>query len=238
MSLPDTPSAPPNAQVPKRKKSRLTLYIGIAIVAAVGLAVTAPQVAVQFELGGEIFLRLLLMMVVPLVVASVMSGIIGLGDIRKLGRPGGFAIAYYLTTTVMAVIVGLIMVNIIQPGIGAIDADTLETMAAQGQEITAGREDEGLGSILSNLALMLFTDNLFLAAAESSLVSSAGRPEPIRHRRDTVLLEQVVQPLATVDREEDRSSSIVTTLDGELVVETSGHGSATGPGAEGEAATL
>ena len=138
--------------------------------AAVGLAVTAPQVAVQFELGGEIFLRLLLMMVVPLVVASVMSGIIGLGDIRKLGRPGGFAIAYYLTTTVMAVIVGLIMVNIIQPGIGAIDADTLETMAAQGQEITAGREDEGLGSILSNLALMLFTDNLFLAAAESSLL--------------------------------------------------------------------
>ena len=170
MSLPDTPSAPPNAQVPKRKKSRLTLYIGIAIVAAVGLAITAPQVAVQFELGGEIFLRLLLMMVVPLVVASVMSGIIGLGDIRKLGRPGGFAIAYYLTTTVMAVIVGLIMVNIIQPGIGAIDADTLETMAAQGQEITAGREDEGLGSILSNLALMLFTDNLFLAAAESSLL--------------------------------------------------------------------
>ena len=69
-------------------------------------------------------------------------------------------------------------------------------------------------------------------------VSSAGRPEPIRHRRDTVLLEQLAQPLATVDREEDRSSSIVTTLDGELVVETSGHGSATGPGAEGEAATL
>ena len=91
----------------------------------------APQVAVQFELGGEIFLRLLLMMVVPLVVASVMSSIIGLGDIRKLGRPGGFAIAYYLTTTVMAVIVGLIMVNVIQPGIGAIDADTLETMAAK-----------------------------------------------------------------------------------------------------------
>ena len=170
MSLPDTPSAPPNAQVPKREKSRLTLYIGIAIVAAVGLAVTAPQVAVQFELGGEIFLRLLLMMVVPLVVASVMSSIIGLGDIRNLGRPGGFAIAYYLTTTVMAVIVGLIMVNVIQPGIGAIDADTLETMAAQGQEITAGREDEGLGSILGNLALMLFTDNLFLAAAESSLL--------------------------------------------------------------------
>ena len=40
----------------------------------------------RFEVGGDIFLRLLRMMVVPLVMASVMSGIIGLGDVRKLGR--------------------------------------------------------------------------------------------------------------------------------------------------------
>ena len=92
------------------------------------------------------------MMVVPLVVASVMSSSTrSSGTSANWGWPGGFAIAYYLTTTVMAVIVGLIMVNFIQPGIGAIDADTLETMAAQGQEITAGREDEGLSSILGNL---------------------------------------------------------------------------------------
>ena len=170
MSQPDPSSTPADRQVPERQKSRLTLYIGIAIVVAVALAVMAPELAVRFELGGEIFLRLLLMMVVPLVIASVMSGIIGLGDVRKLGRPGGFTIAYYLTTTVMAVIVGLVMVNLIRPGIGAIDADTLETMAAQGQQVTAGREDEDVGSILGNLALMLFTDNLFLAAAESSLL--------------------------------------------------------------------
>ena len=63
------------------------------------------------------FLNLLMMMVVPLVMMSVMSGILGLGDVRKLGKPGGVAILYYMCTTVLAVVVGLIVVNIIKPGI-------------------------------------------------------------------------------------------------------------------------
>ena len=93
--------------------SRLSVYIAAAIVAAIALAFAAPSFAMRFAIGGEIFLNLLTMMVVPLVVASVMSGIIGLGDVRKLGRPGGLAITYYVTTTVLAVLVGLILVNLI-----------------------------------------------------------------------------------------------------------------------------
>ena len=58
------------------------------------------------------------MMVVPLVVTSVMSGILGMGDIRKLGKPGGTAVVYYLATTLLAVFVGLIVVNTIRPGEG------------------------------------------------------------------------------------------------------------------------
>ena len=107
---------------------RLTLYILGAIVLALGLAFLVPELAMRFEVGGDIFLRLLTMMVVPLVMASVMSGIIGLGDVRKLGRPGGAAIGYYLTTTVLAVTIGLVMVNLIQPGVGAVDPATLAAM--------------------------------------------------------------------------------------------------------------
>ncbi len=151
-------------------KSHLTLYIFIAIVAAVILALIRPHLAMGFEVGGQIFLRLLTMMVVPLVMASVMSGIIGLGDIRKLGRPGGFAVTYYLTTTVMAVIVGLIMVNLIRPGVGAIDQATLDAMATEGEGIAATQEDATLGTILRNLLLMLFTDNLISSAAETNLL--------------------------------------------------------------------
>ena len=159
----------PDTDGPESQKSRLTLYLGLAIVAAVVLALTLPQVAMRFELGGQIFLRMLTMMVVPLVMASVMSGIIGLGDIRKLGRPGGLAIAYYLTTTVLAVILGLIMVNLIQPG-GAIDAQTVAALAAEGEGLAAEQAGADLSTILTDLVLMLFTDNLFLSAANTNLL--------------------------------------------------------------------
>ena len=149
--------------------SRLSVYIAAAIVAAIALAFAAPSLAMRFAIGGEIFLNLLTMMVVPLVVASVMSGIIGLGDVRKLGRPGGLAITYYVTTTVLAVLVGLILVNLIQPGSG-VDPATLEAGAAEGGAVAAGREDMGFGTILRNLALMLFTNNLFRSATEGSLL--------------------------------------------------------------------
>ena len=155
--------------MPDKPKSRLTLYIAVAIVVAVLLAVFAPGLAMRFKLGGEIFLNLLTMMVVPLVMASVMSGIIGLGDIRKLGRPGGLAVTYYLMTTVLAVIVGLLMVNFIQPGVG-VDQTTLDASLAEGQVSTAGREDADLGTILRGLVLMLFTGNLIKSAAETSLL--------------------------------------------------------------------
>ena len=155
--------------MPDKPKSLLTLYIAVAIVLAILLAVFAPGFAMQFELGGEIFLNLLTMMVVPLVMASVMSGIIGLGDIRKLGRPGSLAVTYYLMTTVLAVIVGLLMVNFIQPGVG-VDQTTLDASLAEGQVSTAGREDADLGTILRGLALMLFTDNLIESAAKTSLL--------------------------------------------------------------------
>ena len=155
--------------MPDKPKSRLTVYIAVAIVVAVLLAVFAPGFAMQFELGGEVFLNLLTMMVVPLVMASVMSGIIGLGDIRKLGRPGGLAVTYYLMTTVLAVIVGLLMVNLIQPGVG-VNQTALDASLAEGQMSTAGREDANLGTILRGLVLMLFTDNLIESAAKTSLL--------------------------------------------------------------------
>ncbi len=124
----------------------------------------------KFKIGGEVFLRLLQMMVVPLVMASVMSGIIGLGDVRKLGRPGGYTILYYLTTTVIAVLTGLVVVNAIQPGVGAFDQQTLEQMTADGRVDAQQAEPSTVDEVLHNLVLKLFTDNLFSAAVEMELL--------------------------------------------------------------------
>ena len=60
------------------------------------------------------------MVVIPLVFASLVTGIVGLGNFRKLGRMGGKALAWYLTTSLLAVLTGLVLVNLVRPrqGIG------------------------------------------------------------------------------------------------------------------------
>ena len=124
----------------------LTYYIIGAIIAAIATGYFAPEIAVKFEIGGEVFLSLLMMMVVPLVVLSVMSGILGLGDVRKLGKPGAYAVGYYMCTTVLAVIVGLIVVNVMKPGVNK----DLEAAKAK-VEATTGADKEKAASELENL---------------------------------------------------------------------------------------
>jgi Na+/H+-dicarboxylate symporter len=127
-----------------------TLYIILAIVAAVILAIIGPAVMGErcrplvsaLDIGGEVFLRVLQMIVVPLVMASVMSGILGLGDVRKLGRPGGYAVGYYLCTTILAVITGLIVVNIVNPGKG-IDPQLVEEARKEGEQTISKTAAQG-----------------------------------------------------------------------------------------------
>ena len=153
-----------------RPGSHLTIYILVAITLAIALALVAPHAATQFEVGGEIFLRLLMMMVVPLVMASVMSGIIGLGDVRKLGRPGLAAVTYYATTTMFAVLVGIVAVDLIEPGVGIVNPEQIETLSGEEVQQLEEAGPDSIGEIFENLVLMLFTRNLILSAAETNLL--------------------------------------------------------------------
>ncbi|MGB1375535.1 MAG: dicarboxylate/amino acid:cation symporter, partial [Rhodothermales bacterium] len=65
---------------------------------------------------GQIFLRGLLLIAVPLVLASLITGVASLSDMKKLSRIGGKTIAIYIGTTVVALCIGLLLVNIMQPG--------------------------------------------------------------------------------------------------------------------------
>ena len=71
---------------------------------------------------GDLFLSALRMMIVPLIVSSIINGVTSLGDIRKLGRMGAITAGFYLTTTVIAVVIGIVMVNVIAPGTGVATA--------------------------------------------------------------------------------------------------------------------
>ena len=129
-----------------------------------------------FALGGEVFLNILFMLVVPLVVTSVMAGILSLGDVRKLGRPGLYAILYYFATTVLAVTVGLLLANLFRPGLTAdgvsAGAATVESAELDSRMERAEAEDapQTVGGILKGLIETIFTKNLFVSAAEQQLL--------------------------------------------------------------------
>ena len=71
-----------------------------------------------FVFVGEVFIRLLKLIVVPLIILSVMSGIQSMGDASKLGKVGLRTMVYYMGTTFLAVCLGLLVVNVVQPGVG------------------------------------------------------------------------------------------------------------------------
>jgi len=104
------------------KKMQLStkILIGLAAGILAGILLQgSPDVAnVWIKPFGTLFLNLIKMIIVPLVLASLVVGTCGLGDVKKLGRIGGKTMAYYLLTTAFAVILGLILANIFSVGAG------------------------------------------------------------------------------------------------------------------------
>jgi len=108
---------------------------------------------------GELFLTTLKMLIVPLIAASVITGVAGLGDVRRLGRMGGYAVAYYACTTLFAVSIGLLMANLWQPGVGV-------SLAVDAQAPQPAVGDIGF----SDLILSLVHPNIIAAAADMKLL--------------------------------------------------------------------
>ncbi|TCP32853.1 dicarboxylate/amino acid:cation symporter [Sphingomonas sp. BK235] len=112
---------------------RLTLYIlvGLALGLVLGLvlnvwlddgtpagAARATEVAGYFSIVTTLFLRLIKMIIAPLVFATLVSGIAQMGDTRALGRIGARSLAWFLSASLLSLTLGLIMVNLLQPGVG------------------------------------------------------------------------------------------------------------------------
>jgi len=108
--------------MPLHTKILLGLLVGGLSGIAANLTVGATNPVVEgvnhYVAGpiGQIFLRLLFMIVIPLVFASIALGVAGLGDLKRVGRIGAKTLAFFLLSTVLSVIVGLTMVQIFRPG--------------------------------------------------------------------------------------------------------------------------
>ena len=120
-----SPNGPTGAPEPNRgkpwyKRLSLTTWIFIALVLGViaGVALQgAPEIADTYiKPFGTIFLNLIKMIVVPLVLFSIIAGVVSLEDVKKVGAIGGKTVLFYLITTAFAVTLGLIFANVMNVG--------------------------------------------------------------------------------------------------------------------------
>ncbi|MAQ14422.1 MAG: dicarboxylate/amino acid:cation symporter [Sandaracinus sp.] len=149
----------------------LGALIGLPLnLAAESGALPAETVATVADVGkalGDLFLRLLQMLVVPLIVSSLITGVTGMGDLRKLGRLGGRTVAFYLGTSFVAIVTGVLMVNLLNPGVGA-DLGLLEAGAGAAPNVV---ESGGhVGQILWAQLEGMIPKNPLKAAADGDML--------------------------------------------------------------------
>jgi len=118
------------------------------------------EAMLSIEWLGTLFLNALKMIIVPLIVAAVISGVTSMGDVRKLGKVGGLTLLYYASTTALAVLIGLVVVNLIQPGSGM----------AELSNVIPEKVSEKTGIGFKDIILSLVHPNLLGAAIENKLL--------------------------------------------------------------------
>ncbi len=101
-----------------KSSKKLTLHIFIALVAGILFGWLLPQYAVKMQPLGDMFLRMVKMIIAPLIFATLAVGIAGHGDVKNLGKIGLKTIVYFEIATTIALILGLVMANLLKPGVG------------------------------------------------------------------------------------------------------------------------
>jgi aerobic C4-dicarboxylate transport protein len=117
--------------MPKLFKS-LYFQVIIAILIGIILGNFYPSVAVQLKPLGDGFIKLIKMMIAPIIFCTIVTGIAGMQNTKKVGRVGLKAILYFEVVTTLALIIGLTVINILKPGVGMnVDPASLDTKSVE-----------------------------------------------------------------------------------------------------------
>ncbi|HKX43554.1 MAG TPA: cation:dicarboxylase symporter family transporter, partial [Burkholderiaceae bacterium] len=115
---------------PVRKPWYRSLYLQVitAIVIGVVLGHFWPSTGEAMKPLGDGFIKLIKMIIAPIIFCTVVVGIAGMEDMKKVGKTGGLALLYFEVVSSIALIVGLVIVNVVQPGVGMnVDPKTIDT---------------------------------------------------------------------------------------------------------------
>mgnify|MGYP001131174260 CR=1 FL=1 len=142
------------------KKLALHWQILIAFILAILFGIFLKDQVQYVSWIGDIFLRLLKMIVIPLVLSSIISGIVNIGGDGNFGKLGLKTIGYYLMTSIFAITTGLVLVNLIKPGVG--------------MDISSISVDESLSierPALSDIFIQIVPENIFEAMATNDFLA-------------------------------------------------------------------
>lgn len=171
------PGAAKNARLPLHWKMAIGFVAGLFLGLVAYYTSGADAAWVQWltsnvtQPAGELFLRLIFMLVIPLLFSALVVGIAEMGDVRSLGRVGWRTLAYTVVVSGIAVVIGLVLVNWLQPGAG-IDPVAAQQMLSEGSErasaiVRSGADQpQGLDMLLS-----IVPSNVVTAAAENSILA-------------------------------------------------------------------
>ncbi len=113
---------------PKKIYQQLYFKILIAVLIGAGLGHFYPQLGADMKPFGDAFIKLIKMLLAPIIFATVVLGIARMGDMKEVGRVGAKALIYFEVVSTMALVIGLVVVNIMKPGVGMnVDAAALDT---------------------------------------------------------------------------------------------------------------
>ena len=140
-------------------KLKLHWQILIALFLAVLFGYYVPQGIRYTEWMGKIFLTALKMVIVPLILSSIISGVTSMGSGKNLGRLGGKTLLYYLSTSTFAIFTGLVLVNVIRPGVGM----------KMGFSQTVEGLEEGAASV-NDILMRIVPSNIFQSMAEGDIL--------------------------------------------------------------------
>ncbi len=123
-----------------RRVSWRSLYVQVLVAIAIGvtLGVLFPQFAQQLKPLGDGFIKLIRLLIAPIIFCTVVTGIAGMARLKEVGKAGGLALLYFEVVSTLALVIGLVIVNLLRPGVGVnADPATLDAHAVA-QYTTAG----------------------------------------------------------------------------------------------------
>ncbi len=123
-----------------------------------------------FDFVGTLFINALKMLIVPLIASSIIVGVAGIGSSGDLGRLGGKTLLFYAITTLSAILVGLVLVNTVQPGlVNGEPAQDLLALSADAETVAAKVGEKGAGDVVE-IFLRMVPPNIIEAAANGEML--------------------------------------------------------------------